>query len=159
MHGGRIIRQRLKILDILNIFKTMPTSRIAYFAGISELTAKTKMDDLAEFGLVDKSPHSTPNSIQWILSPFGEQIFNEFKEHDYSLFMLTPKDLNTKNQVKCEAISQMLKDDWCSFTQIRNMTNTTIKELKLFLRFFGYRGMLEEKLIGGEIHYRFSDLK
>ncbi|MDO9517501.1 MAG: hypothetical protein Q7J10_05550 [Methanosarcinaceae archaeon] len=149
----------MKILDILNIFKTMPTSRIAYFAGISELTAKTKMDELAEFRLVDRSPHSTPNSIQWILSPFGEQIFNEFKEHDYSLFMLTPKDLNTENQSKYEAISQMLKEDWYSFTQIRNTTNTTIKELKLFLRFLEYRGMLEDNLIDGEIKYRLSDLK
>ena len=159
MHGGRIIRQRLKILDILNIFKAIPTSRIAYFVGISELTAKTKMDELAEFGLVERSPHSTPNSIQWILSPFGEQILNDFKEHDYSLFMLTSEDLNTKNRAKYEAISQMLKEDWCLFTEIRNVTNTTNKELKLFLRFFGYRDMLEENLIGGEIHYRFSDLK
>lgn len=137
----------------------MPTSRIAYFAGISELTAKTKMDELAEFGLVARSPHSTPNSIQWILSPFGEQIFNEFKEHDYSLFMLTPEDLNTKNQAKYEAISQMLKDDWCSFTHIKDITNATIKELKLFLRFFTYRDMLEENLIDGEIKYRLSDSK
>lgn len=149
----------MKILDVLNIFKTMPTNRIAYFVGISELTAKTKMDDMAEFGLVDKSTHSTPNSIQWILSPFGKQIFNEFKEHDYSLFMLTPEDLNTKNRVKYDAIEQILKEKWCSFTQIRNVTNTTKKELKLFLRFFEYRDMLEENLIDGEIRYRFSGPK
>ena len=159
MHGGRKIRQRLKILDILNIFKTMPTSRIAYFVGISELTAKTKMAEMAEFGLVDRSPLSPPNSTQWILSPFGKQIFNEFKKHDYSLFMLTPEDLNTENRAKYDAISQMLKEDWFSFTQIKDLSNTTIKELKLFLRFLGYRDMLEENLINGEIKYRFLGLK
>jgi len=141
----------------------MPTSRIAYFAGISELTVKTKMNELYKFRLVDRKPRPTPNSkpssIQWMLLPFGEQIFNKFKEHDYSLFMLTPEDLNTENRVKYEAISQMLKEGWSSFIQIKDTTNTTNQDLKLFLRFFGYRGMLEENLIDGEIHYRFSDLK